>query len=102
MREVIWSSRAKLTNAEIIGYISTTHDERSARLVHQRILDAGNALGALPTGRPGRMTGTYEKSVARTSYVILYALPSASGRDFVLILDVVHTSRDWRKGQMPE
>jgi plasmid stabilization system protein ParE len=102
LREVIWSPQAKLTNAEIIRYISASDDERSARLVHQRILDAGNGLGAFPTGRPGRVTGTYEKSVAKTSYIILYALPSLSGRHFVLILDVVHMSRNWRKGQMPE
>lgn len=102
MREVIWSPQAKLTNTKIIRHISTTDDERSARLVHQRILEAGNGLGALPTGRPGRVTGTYEKSVAKSSYIILYALPSHSGRDFVLILDVVRMSRNWRKGQMPD
>ncbi|MDP2324916.1 MAG: type II toxin-antitoxin system RelE/ParE family toxin [Gammaproteobacteria bacterium] len=101
MKAVVWSQQARRANAEIIKYISTVGDERSARRVHQRILDAGNQLGRLATGRPGRVTGTYEKSVAQTSHIILYALPSRSGREFVLILDIVHMSRNWPRGQMP-
>ncbi|MHB1110840.1 MAG: type II toxin-antitoxin system RelE/ParE family toxin [Devosia sp.] len=102
MRAIVWSPQARRANAKIIEYISSMGDERSARRVHQRILDAGIRLGQLPTGRPGRVTGTYEKSVAHTSHIILYALRSRGGSEYVLILDIVHMSRNWRKGQMPD
>jgi plasmid stabilization system protein ParE len=66
--------------------------------VKQRIGEAGNRLGAATTGRPARIVGLYEKSVPKTSYIILYALPNQQS---VLILDVVHASRNWPNGAWP-
>lgn len=64
------------------------------------IQSAGNALAEFATGHPGRVAGTYEKSVSRLPYIIAYAL-GADGRDLV-ILRVIHTSRNWVADQWPE
>nr|WP_312884402.1 type II toxin-antitoxin system RelE/ParE family toxin [Rhizobium laguerreae] len=57
--------------------------------------DAGKKLGEFATGRPGRITGTYEKSLTRLPYIISYELRSIAGRESVVILRVIHTARDW-------
>ena len=44
----------------------------------------------LPTGRPGRDAGVYEKSVGKLPYVIAYAV----GDETLAILRVFHTARD--------
>ncbi len=69
--------------------------------VGQSILDAGNALGSHPTGRPGRVARYYEKSLTDISYIIQYRFSRRRGADVVLIVDIVHTRRNWRKGEMP-
>ena len=97
MREVVWSPAAGQANDILIRYLREQADDATARRVHQRILDAAENLGLISTGRPGRLDGTLEKSVAGTSHIILYALRSRRGQEFVLILDVVHAARDWRK-----
>jgi len=63
------------------------------------IRNSGNALADFATGHPGRVVGTYEKSVSRLPYIIAYAL-GADGRDLV-ILRVIHTSRNWAADQWP-
>jgi toxin ParE1/3/4 len=53
-------------------------------------------------GRPGRVTGTYEKSIVGLPYIIAYALTSTStGEEQVAILRVIHAARDWPKGEWP-
>lgn len=64
------------------------------------IRSAGNALADFATGHPGRVAGTYEKSVTRLPYIIAYAL-GEDGHDLV-ILRVIHTSRNWTADQWPE
>lgn len=59
--------------------------------------DAAAALGLAPTGRPGRVTGVYEKSVAKVPYVVAYTI---SG-EMLAIVRVIHTARDWPQGQWP-
>jgi plasmid stabilization system protein ParE len=70
-------------------------------LVRGRLDAAATRLGVLPTGRPGRYAGTHEKSVPRTSYILLYEMRRFGGREFILITDIVHTRRNWRKGEPP-
>ena len=40
------------------------------------------------------MTGIYEKSVPRLPYIIAYVLSERTGGESVVILRVIHTSRD--------
>ena len=75
-------------------------DAMAARQVARRIRETVDALRQFATGHPGRVGGTYEKSVHRLPYIVAYAL---SEDDRVLtILRVIHTSRDWRSGDWPE
>ncbi len=62
---------------------------------------AGNDLGRFATGRPGRVMGTYEKSITRLPYIIAHALAVHSGRECIVILRVIHTSRDWPAEEWP-
>ena len=63
----------------------------------------GRALAATPTGRKGRVTGTYEKVVRAMPYIIAYALgDQPKGHETVTILRVIPGARDWREDSWPE
>lgn len=66
-----------------------------------RVRDTAAALGEMATGRPGRVIGTYEKSIDRLPYVIAYALMSHGDRESVMILRVIHTAREWTAEEWP-
>ena len=66
-----------------------------------RLRATGDALGEMPTGRPGRVAGTYEKSVTGLRYIIAYALTRRGDREIVSILRVIHTARDWPDEEWP-
>jgi plasmid stabilization system protein ParE len=53
------------------------------------------------TGRPGRVPGTYEKSVRGLPYIVAYELVSLGGEEVVAILRVIHAARDWPEGSWP-
>lgn len=61
MRPVVWSIEAQRDNLEILRYIAEDNPFAAERVV-DAIEDAGNKLGEFATGRPGRVSGTYEKS----------------------------------------
>jgi len=92
VRQVIWSKDASDDFNGILHHIATD-DPDAADRVADAIEAAGYALGAFATGHPGRVTGTYEKSVRRLPFVIAYAL--TDNDTTVSILRVIHTSRDW-------
>ncbi|OWV84818.1 plasmid stabilization protein [Rhizobium sp. R635] len=94
MRPVLWSKEAHRDNLEILRYIAKDNPDAAERVVGA-IEDAGNKLGEFATGRPGRVTGTYEKSLTRLPYIISYELRPIAGRESVVILRVIHTARDW-------
>ena len=60
-------------------------------------------LAQRPIGRPGRISGTYEKLVIGQPYIVVYTLtPSDDGdEDDLVVMRIVHTSRDWPPGQWP-
>ena len=98
MTTVIWSPRSKTTLARIFRYIAA-HDPQQAMRVGQRLLDGGNGLGKQLSGRPGRYARHYEKSLTDINYILHYRL--RRDRDEVVIIDIVHSRRDWQHGQMP-
>ncbi len=53
------------------------------------------------TGHPGRVAGTYEKSVGGSPYIIVYAIDRTDAAEVVVVLHVIHTARDWRAGAWP-
>lgn len=99
MRHVQWSDDA-LDDLEEQAVHIAKDNPAAARRVASRIRATGNKLSDFATGHPGRVSGTYEKSVRGLPYVIAYAL---SDDDAVLtILHVIHTSRNWPPDDWPE
>ena len=101
MRPIVWSTEARDDYFGILRLIAEDNSIAAEHVV-DAIEKAGNDLGKHATGRPGRVTGTYETSVARLPYVIAYALSERAGRESVVILRVIHTARDWPPDGWPE
>lgn len=99
-RPVQWSQKALNDIKHQVKFISKDNPD-AARRVADQIRDTGTALGAIATGRPGRVSGTYEKSVRHLPYIIVYALSERAGRKDVVILHVIHTARDWPAKDWP-
>ena len=101
MRDVVWSEAALDDTDALFAYVAAD-DPAAARKILDRIESAALSLGRLPSGRGGRVQGTYEKSVVGLPYIIAYAInPLSSGAEQIVILRVIHTARNWPKGQWP-
>lgn len=102
MRRVRWAPEALRDLKSAFSYVSP-HNEAAALAMIDRIRDAGDKLGQHAVGRPGRNSGTYEFSVARTSYIIAYELwpDPIGGGEMIVLLRVIHASRLWESGTWP-
>jgi toxin ParE1/3/4 len=99
-RPVQWSRAALDDLKDQVFFIAREDPDAEAR-VAGRVRDTAAALGEMATGRPGRVIGTYEKSINRLPYVIAYALMSHGDRESVMILRVIHTAREWTAEEWP-
>ena len=87
--QVRWLRKALRNLDEEATYIAVD-DDRAARLVVQRILEAVALLADQPgLGRPGRVPGTRELVVPKTRYIVPYRVRGQT----VEVLRVFHTSR---------
>lgn len=77
---VAWSKSALADLAAEVTFIAKK-DPRAARDVRQKLDAAGTALGVSLTGRPGRVTCTYEKTVSGLRFVLAYAVMPVPGGD---------------------
>jgi toxin ParE1/3/4 len=101
-RPVLWSENALRELNAAIAYIAIRNPTAARRMVAD-LRSAGDRLGLTPTGRPGRVPGTYEKTVSRRPYIIVYAIDAVpADGERVIILRVIHTSRRWPPGQWPK
>lgn len=76
---------------ELATYIAQD-SEQTAELVETRIHEAARRLRKLPgMGRPGRVRGTRELIVQRTSYILVYRVQSG----IIRILRVFRGARRW-------
>jgi plasmid stabilization system protein ParE len=100
-RPVQWSREALDDLKRQIAYIAAENPD-AARRVADRIRETAAALGNTPTGRPGRVTGTYEKLVIGLPYIIAYAIAAKTDREIVSVLRVIHTARDWPTEKWPK
>lgn len=100
-RPVRWSNDALADLAEQVAYIATDNPS-AARRVADALDKTALALGDMPIGRPGRVTGTYEKSVTGLPYVVAYAITQTGGAEKIAIVRVIHTSRDWSAEKWPD
>ena len=100
-RPVHWSDDALTDLAEQVAYIASDNPSAAHR-VADALDKTALALGDMPIGRPGRVTGTYEKSVTGLPYVVVYAITQTGGAEEITIVRVIHTSRDWSAEEWPE
>ncbi len=102
MRRVVWSINALDELDGIVAYITQDNHiaaNKVADIIEQSIHD----LAAMPTGRKGRVTGTYEKVVSGLPFIVAYALGNEPrGHETITILRVIHGARDWREESWPE
>jgi toxin ParE1/3/4 len=101
MRPVIWSSAARRDYLDILRYVSEDNPAAAERICNA-IEQAGAALGEFATGRPGRVTGIYEKALPGLPWLIAYSLQARPGGESVVILRVIHAARDWPEESWPE
>lgn len=100
-RKVRWSRIALDEIKDQIAYIARDNPA-AGRLVSQRVRAIGDGLANFATGHPGRVPGTYEKSVGGLPYVIVYAIDRSGAAEAIVVLHVIHTARDWQEGEWPE
>lgn len=98
-RTVAWADSARADIRDQIAHIAAD-DPHTAGRVAEAIRTTGAALGEFATGHPGRVARTYEKSVLRLPYVMVYAL-SEDDRT-VVILRVIHAARDCPPESWPQ
>ncbi|RAH95652.1 type II toxin-antitoxin system RelE/ParE family toxin [Acuticoccus sediminis] len=96
MRRVVWAHSAVDDFADALTFIARS-DPGAASSIADRIDDAVQRLEEHAVGRPGRISGTYEKPVRRTRYIIAYALED----EVLTILRIIHTARDWTEEGWP-
>lgn len=90
---VRWLRKA-LANLDEEGEYIAQDDPKAAARVVMRILEAVELLKQNPAmGRPGRVAGTRELVVTKTSYIIPYRVRDGA----VEILRVFHAARKWPK-----
>jgi toxin ParE1/3/4 len=102
MKRALSWTRAALDDLKAqISYIARDNPA-AARRVAERIRATGDALGDFASGHPGRVAGTFEKTVSGLPYIIAYAIDVRDGEERIAVLHVVHTARDWREGEWVE
>jgi toxin ParE1/3/4 len=100
-RPAIWSRSALDDLKAQVAYIAA-ENPAAAQRVADAIRAAASALSEMPTGRPGRVTDTYEKSVTRLPYIIAYAISPNPAGEAIAIVRVIHTARNWPAEQWPK
>jgi plasmid stabilization system protein ParE len=101
-RPAQWSADALRELDAAIAYIAARNPTASRRVIAE-LRSAGDRLGRTATGRPGRVPGTYEKTMTGRPYIIVYAIDtSPDDNERIVILRVIHTARDWPPGQWPK
>jgi toxin ParE1/3/4 len=97
-RRIVWAPRASKDLFQQLDYISID-SPKNADLVGGRIFDRITSLALMPTGRAGRVFGTYEIHVPKTSLIISYELPDSKT---LHVLRLIHGARDWPHGEWPD
>ncbi len=98
MRTIIWSPKASRDLFEQLAYIGIDSPV-NASLVRDRVMASVARLSDLQTGCAGRVFGTYEIVVPKTSLILAYDLPKT---DDVRILRLIHGARNWLPGKWPK
>lgn len=100
IRRVVWTGEARSDLLDIIGFIAKENPNAAVRVV-PRIERGAAELGALATGRPGRVAGTHEKVLPGLPYILAYEILVIGAAEAVAVLHVVHAARHWPAGEWP-
>jgi plasmid stabilization system protein ParE len=90
VKTLVWTSAAR-ADLDGIAEFHAGADKRVGDMLVGRIEQAAAKLARYDTGRPGRIAGTREKSVANTRHIIVYEIHD----DLLFIFRIVHTARNW-------
>ena len=102
VRRIVWAETARTGFQGLLDYIHGRNPQGVAALL-RKVGAAVSLLGEQPHGRPGRVAGTYEKSVPGLPYVVAYELDDTSPDDPALVvLRIIHTARNWPSDAWPE
>jgi toxin ParE1/3/4 len=101
MRRVRWS-RDALDDLKQIAVFIAEDDLAKAWRIEERIRATGEKLASFATGHPGRVSGTYEKSVSRSPYIMVYEMAVLDGIDSVTVMRIIHSARNWPEEDWPE
>lgn len=99
-RPILWSRDALDGLKKQLVYIAADDPIAASRVV-DRLRKAAAQLEDFATGRPGRVAGTYERSVTALPYIIVYEIIPRDTGEVVAILRVIHTARDWPEETWP-
>ena len=103
MRRVIWTDDALADYTHRVLAPIAEKNPNAAEKVGGEIKRAVGLLAEKPIGRPGRVSGTYEKLVVGHPYIIAYSLePRAGMPEDLVILRIIHTARNWPPGRWPD
>lgn len=91
--QVQWSSRARRDLRDIYEYLAD-RNAPAANRIRSAIWDQAQLLADYPSlGRVRRSPEARELAIARTPYIVLYAVDRSS--DTVHVLRVLHGARPW-------
>ncbi len=91
---VLWSARARRDLLDILEFIAGENPDQAHAVVDD-IAETVERLEIHPAmGRPGRVAGTRELVLPRRGFIVPYRIDG----DTIMVLRVIHTSRDWPGG----
>ncbi len=101
MKPILWAETARAEYLDILNRIRTDNPA-AARRVEKRIEETIKSLAHRNIGRRGRVEGTFEKSVVGLPYIVAFALDTeVDGPERLVVLRIIHTSRDWPPSGWP-
>ena len=93
VKALVWTSAARADLDHILEHFAD--DPRVGVLLVGRVDRAAKGLARMDSGRPGRVSGTREKSVARTRYLLIYEVDENQ----IVVFRVVHTAQIGPRGE---
>ena len=101
-RRIIWAVTARLEFEGLLDYVHGRSPQGVGTIL-RKVGEAVSLLAERPHGRPGRVAGTYEKTVSGLPYVVAYELDDTAPDDPALVvLRIIHTARNWPSEKWPE
>ncbi len=91
MMRLVWAQFALSDRDDIFTYIETESPRAAVHVDDQIVASVRRLLDFPESGRPGRVAGTRELVIPRTSYVAAYAVTL----DTIRILRILHSAQMW-------